>query len=184
MSIEYDNVKAWYIVQTVQKMEDQCKTNIEQRIKSLNMQDYIFQVFIPKVKTVYKTKKGIEKTKDELIYPGYIFIEMIVTEDSWFIVRNTPLVTGFLGSSGGGTQPVPLTDSEIIPILKQGGIKIEYNIDFKVGDTVEIVSGNYVGQSGIVESIDLEKQTAKVVVEFLGRSTSTDFAFNEIKANK
>lgn len=176
-----DLVKRWYCIQTVQKMEEQCKTGILQRIKSMKMEEHIFQVFIPKQTKVEKTKKGKEVTKEENIFPGYIFVQMIYTPDSWFIVRNTPLVTGFLGSSGGGAKPVPLTDEEMIPILKQGGMKIEYNVDFAVGDEINVIAGSFVGRTGIIQSIDYDKQTVTIEVEIFGRPTPTEISFNEIK---
>ena len=109
--------RAWYIIQSYAGCENAAKNNLVRRIKSMNMEDYIFQVLIPEVTHEEKKKNGEVKTVVERVYPGYIFVDMIVTDDSWFIVRNTPMVTGFLGSSGGGAKPVPLTDEEIIPIL-------------------------------------------------------------------
>jgi transcriptional antiterminator NusG len=106
---------------------------------------------------------------------------MIVTDESWFIVRNTPMVTGFLGSSGGGAKPVPLQPEEIIPVLKSCGITIEANVKFKVGDEVQILNGNFTGQVGTVESIDAETQIVTVLVDFFGRQTPTELSFEEVK---
>lgn len=116
---EMENNRCWYIVQTSSGLEYAAKRNLEQRIISMNMQDYIFQVLIPETRHMEKTKKGVLKEVVEKEYPGYLFVDMIVTDDSWFIVRNTPMVTGFLGSSGGGAKPVPLTEEEVFPILKK-----------------------------------------------------------------
>ena len=145
------------------------------------MENYIFQVLIPE--TVHTEKKKNGETKDvvEKIYPGYIFVDMIVTDESWFVVRNTPMVTGFLGSSGGGAKPVPLSDEEIIPVLKQCGISIETNVKFKVGDEVQILNGNFAGQVGTVESINVEERIVTVLVDFFGRQTPTEVNFDEIK---
>ena len=143
----------------------------------MNMEDYIFQVLIPEVTHEEKKKNGEVKTVVERVYPGYIFVDMIVTDDSWFIVRNTPMVTGFLGSSGGGAKPVPLTDEEIIPILKMCGVTIESNVKFKFGDTVQILNGNFAGQIGTVDSMDPETQ----IVSVFGRQTPTEVHFDEVK---
>ena len=109
---------------------------------------------------------------------------MIVTDESWFVVRNTPMVTGFLGSSGGGAKPVPLPNEEIIPILRTCGITVEFNIDFKVGDQVNVVSGPFAGQVVTVDSIDMENQKVTVLVDFFGRQTPQELTFDEIKAIK
>lgn len=184
MNVEIENLRAWYVVQTYSGLEYAAKRNLEQRIISLNMQDYIFQVIIPEIKRTEKNKKGELKEVVEKIYPGYLFVDMIVTDDSWFIVRNTPMITGFLGSSGGGAKPVPLPNDEIIPILKQAGIKIEIDVKFKVGDTVSIISGAFQGQDATVESLDLEKQMVVVLVDFFGRQTPQELRFDEIEPIK
>lgn len=116
------NERAWYVVQTYSGCENAAKKNIERRIESMDMSDLIFRVLVPEIVQTERKKNG--ELKEVLVkpYPGYVFIDMIVTDESWFMVRNTPMVTGFLGSSGGGAKPVPLTDEEIIPILKMCGI--------------------------------------------------------------
>lgn len=177
----FENLRAWYVIQTYNGMEYAAKRNLEQRIISMNMQDYIFQVLIPEKSHVEKKKNGEERVVVEKTYPGYIFIDMIVTDDSWFIVRNTPMVTGFLGSSGGGAKPVPLPNDEIIPILNDCGIKFELDVKFKVGDTVEVVSGTFAGQQVIVDSIDTESQKVVVLVDFFGRQTPQELRFDEVE---
>ena len=175
------NDRAWYVVQTYSGMENAAKRNIENRVESMGMSDCIFNVLVPETKDYEKKKNG--ELKEVIIkpYPGYVFIDMIVTDESWFIVRNTPMVTGFLGSSGGGAKPVPLTNDEIIPILKECGISIEIEINFKVGDTVTIISGNFMGQTAVVERIDMETQTAIVLVDLFGRQTASEVRFDEIQ---
>ena len=106
---------------------------------------------------------------------------MIVTEESWFIVRNTPMVTGFLGSSGGGAKPVPLPTDEILPILRNCGITIEANSKFKVGDQVQVLAGTFAGQTATIDSIDEEQQMLTVLVDFFGRQTPTEIHFEEAK---
>ena len=179
--MSYENERAWYVIQSYSGCENAAKSNLERRIKSLNMEDYIFQFLIPETVHTEKKKNGELKEVVEKIFPGYIFVDMIVTDESWFIVRNTPMVTGFLGSSGGGAKPVPLSDEEIIPILKQCGISIEANVKFKLGDEVQILNGNFTGQVGTVESINVDEQIVTVLVDFFGRQTPTEVHFDEIK---
>lgn len=184
MEQEQEVFRAWYVVQTYSGLEAAAKRNIEQRIISLNMQDYIFQVLIPEKTRQEKNKKGEFVDVVEKIYPGYLFIDMIVTDDSWFIVRNTPMVTGFLGSSGGGAKPVPLPDEEIIPILKECGIKLGVQIQFKVGDTVRVLSGLYAGQEVVVDSIDFDNEEVTILVEMFSTLTPQILSFNEVEAIK
>lgn len=184
MASEFENIRAWYVVQTYSGMEYAAKRNLQQRIISLNMQDYIFQVLIPEEKRYEKKKNGELKEIVERIYPGYLFVDMIVTDDSWFVVRNTPMVSGFLGSSGGGAKPVPLPNDEIIPILKHCGVKIEIDVNFKVGDVVNVISGTFAGQEATVDAIDVEKQIVTVLVDFFGRQTPQELRFDEVEVMK
>lgn len=184
MASEFENMRAWYVVQTYSGMEYAAKRNLDRRIVSMNMEDYIFQVLIPEEKRYEKKKNGDLKEIVERIYPGYLFVDMIVTDDSWWVVRNTPMVSGFLGSSGGGAKPVPLPNDEIIPILKQAGLKLEIEVNFKVGDVVNVISGTFAGQSATVESIDIEKQIVTVLVDFFGRQTPQELRFDEIEVEK
>ena len=184
MDYDYENERAWYVIQSYSGCENAAKVNLERRIKSMNMENYIFQVLIPETVRYEKKKNGEMKEIVEKQFPGYIFVDMIVTDESWFIVRNTPMVTGFLGSSGGGAKPVPLTNDEIIPILKECGMTLEIEAEFKVGDVVEVVSGTFVGQEATVESIDIENQTVVVLVDFIGRLTPNTLRFDEIKVKK
>lgn len=181
MAADFENMRAWYVVQTYSGMEYAAKRNLDRRIVSMNMEDYIFQVLIPEEKRYEKKKNGELKEIVERIYPGYLFVDMIVTDDSWWVVRNTPMVSGFLGSSGGGAKPVPLPNDEIIPILKQCGLKLEISVDFKVGDVVNVVSGTFAGQEATVESIDVEKQIVTVLVDFFGRQTPQELRFDEVE---
>ena len=173
--------RAWYIIQTYSGLENAAKTNIERRIKSMNMDEFFFQVLVPEEKRLEKKKNGEVKEVVSKIFPGYVFIDMIVTDETWFMVRNTPMVTGFLGSSGGGSKPVPLLDEEIIPILKMCGLTEDVKFDCKVGDKVKIVSGTFANQFGTIDSIDLEKRQVKVLIDFFGRPTPADLDFAEVK---
>lgn len=180
----FENERAWYVIQSYAGMEQAAKRNLERRIVSLNMEDYIFRVLIPETVRYEKKKNGELKEIVEKVYPGYIFVDMIVTDESWFVVRNTPMVTGFLGSSGGGAKPVPLPPEEIIPILRDCGIEIEYSLDFKVGDEVNVVNGPFAGQVATVESIDMENQKVTVLVDFFGRQTPQELNLDEVQAIK
>lgn len=173
--------RAWYILQSIPGLEAAAKRNLERIVKAKGLEDYIFNILIPSKTRQERKKNGEVKEVVERIYPGYIFIDMIVTNDTWFDVRNTPMITGFLGSSGGGAKPVPLEPDEIIPILKECGVTLEIEAKFKVGDVVEVISGTFVGQEATVESIDNENQTVVVLVDFFGRSTPNTLRFDEIK---
>ena len=173
--------RAWYSVQTYSGMENAVKKNIERRIASMNMQDYIFNVLVPEEKKLEKKKNGESKEIIEKPFSGYVFVDMIVTDETWFMVRNTPMVTGFLGSSGGGAKPVPIPDEEMLTILKMCGMVKEKPFECQVGDKVEVVQGTFTGQFGTIDSIDLEKKIVKVLVDFFGRPTPAELQFDEIK---
>lgn len=176
-----ENERAWYIVQTYSGCENAAKNYLERRIKSMDMEDYIFQVIIPETKRYEKKKNGEQKEIIEKVYPGYVFVEMIVTDESWFVVRNTPMVTGFLGSSGGGAKPVPLLPEEINPILKLCGIEREVDFKVKEGQKVKIVAGSLSGQEGVVNQIDKERQLVLVLVDMFGRQTPAELQFDEVE---
>jgi transcriptional antiterminator NusG len=174
------NERAWYVVQTYSGCENAAKKNIERRIESMDMGDRIFRVLVPEEKQIERNKNG--EVKEVIIkpFPGYVFIDMIVTDESWFMVRNTPMVTGFLGSSGGGAKPVPLTDEEILPILKMCGISTEKQFNGNVGDRVKIITGAFAQQEGVIDSIDQQKGTVKVLIYAFGRATPAELTFNEV----
>ena len=173
--------RRWYIVQTYSGYENAVKVNLERRIESMQMEDKIFQVMIPEEIRVEKKNDGTTKEKLVKIFPGYVFLEMIVTDDSWFVVRNTPGVTGFLGSSGGGTKPIPLPPEEINPILKKCGLMEVPKIDVSVGEQVKVVTGPFRDQIGKVDSIDNEKQEITVLVDMFGRQTPVELTFQDIE---
>ncbi len=179
--MDYENERAWYVIQSYSGCENAAKTNLERRIKSMNMENYIFRVLIPETVRYEKKKNGDMKEIIEKEFPGYIFVDMIVTDESWFVVRNTPMVTGFLGSSGGGAKPVPLTLDEILPILRSCGITLEAEAKFKAGDVVQVLTGMFAGQSATVDGIDMDKQIVTVLVDFFGRPTAKELHFDEVK---
>ncbi|MDD3171915.1 MAG: transcription termination/antitermination protein NusG [Bacilli bacterium] len=172
--------RAWYIVQTYSGLENAAKKNLERRVESMGMGDLVFNVLVPEERILEKKKNGEMKEVFVKPFPGYVFIDMIVTDESWFMVRNTPMVTGFLGSSGGGAKPVPLPDEEMVPIFKICGITTEKSFAGNVGDKVRIGAGTFVGQEGTISSIDMQKGTVTVLIYAFGRATPTELNFNEV----
>jgi len=173
--------KRWYVCQTYSGYENSVKLNLERRIESMQMEDKIFQVMIPEEIRIEKKADGTTKEKLVKIFPGYVFIEMAVTDDSWFVVRNTPGVTGFLGSSGGGTKPVPLPPEEINPILKKAGLMEIPKFEIEVGQKAKVVTGPFSGQIGDVDAIDEEKQIIVVLVDMFGRQTPVELGFDDVE---
>lgn len=172
--------KYWYVVQTYAGYENKVMTNVLKRIETMNMQEKIFRVLIPEEKEV-RIKDGVVKEKMRKTFPGYVLIEMIDEDDSWYMIRNTPGVTGFLGSSGKGTRPVPLPREEIEPILKKMGItNVDVNINIAVGQNVLVAAGPFAGQAGVIESIDQEHLRLTVLVELFGRETPVELEFSQI----
>lgn len=160
--------KQWYVVNTYSGHEKKVKENLEKRIESMGLQDIILRIVIPEhVETEIKNGKKVNTSKP--IFPGYVLVEMIMTDEAWYVVRNTSGVTGFIGSSGGGAKPFPLQKHELDPILKKMGLETEkIEVDFEVGDTVKIISGSLPGATGKVVEIDFDKEKATVLVDFLG----------------
>jgi transcription termination/antitermination protein NusG len=176
-----NNERAWYVVQTYSGCENAAKTNLEIRVKSMNMEELIFNVLVPEETTYEKKKNGEMKEVIVKPFPGYVFIDMIVTDESWFMVRNTPMVTGFLGSSGKGAKPVPLQNDEINPILKNYGLLNVAPPKVAAGDKIKVISGTFIGQYVTVDSVDAPKQTVKVWIEVFGRKTQAELSFDEIE---
>ena len=166
-----DEGRRWYVVNTYSGHENKVKENLEKRIESMGLQDTLFNIVIPEhIETEIKDGKKINKTK--IMFPGYVLVEMVMTDEAWYVVRNTSGVTGFIGSSGGGAKPFPMPKHEIDPILKSMGIRTtQLEINFEVGDEVKILSGPFAGKQGTVESIDKDKENAVVLIDFLGNQT-------------
>ena len=160
--------RGWYVIHTYSGYEEQVADNLNQRIESMNMQDKIFKVLVPKEKQI-EIKNGRRKTVEKKIYPGYVLVEMIVTDDSWYVVRNTPNVTGFIGL---GVRPTPMSQAEIDRIQKRMGVEEpKYKIEFKPGDLVRITDGPLKGFEAKVTEIDEDKGKIKVLVSMFGRET-------------
>ncbi len=170
--------KNWYVIHTYSGYEDAVAKNLKQRIESLDMDDKIFNVLVPKEKKI-KIKDGKRKVVEEKIYPGYVLVEMIVTDDSWYVVRNTPNVTGFVGA---GTTPVPVSKEEIDILKKRMGVEEpQYKIEFEIGDPVKITDGPFKDFDGKVSEIDAEKGKVKVLVNMFGRDTPVELDSLQIK---
>ncbi len=167
----WQDEKQWYVVNTYSGHENKVKENLEKRIESMGLQDVLFNIIIPEhMETEIKDGKKVSKLVN--MFPGYVLVEMIMTDDAWYVVRNTSGVTGFIGSSGGGAKPFPLAKHEIDPILRSMGIRDEHvEISFTVGDEVKVLGGPFSQSTGKVEAIDMEKQLAKVILSMFGRDT-------------
>lgn len=170
--------KNWYVIHTYSGYEEAVAKNLKQRIESLGMEDKIFNVIVPKEKKI-KIKEGKRKTIEEKIYPGYILVEMIVTDDSWYVVRNTPNVTGFVGA---GTTPIPVSLEEITSLKKRMELsEPEFNIDVTIGELVKIIDGPFSESEGKVSDIDRERGKVKVLVNMFGRDTPVELDSLQIK---
>jgi transcriptional antiterminator NusG len=170
--------KHWYVLHTYSGYEDSVAFNLKQRIESMGMEDKIFDVLVPKEKKI-KIKDGKRVTIEEKIFPGYVLVEMIVTDDSWYVVRNTPNVTGFVGS---GTIPTPVSDAEIQFLQKRMGVEEpKYKIDVRPNDLVRIMDGPFKDYEGKVAETDDEKGKVKVLVSIFGRETPLELDFLQIK---
>ncbi len=176
-----DEGRQWYVVNTYSGHEHKVKENLIKRVESMGLQDYLFQIVIPEqTETIIKDGKKVNVTKN--MFPGYVLVEMIMTDEAWYIVRNTSGVTGFIGSSGGGAKPFPVLREEIDPILKKMGIKTDVvNIDFAVGDEVVVTGGPAEGKQGKVEAIDMTKQIAKIYINMLGSLVKTEVELGMLK---
>ena len=174
------NEKRWYVLHTYSGYENRVKSNLESRAQSMGMEDYIFQVVVPE-ETVRQVKDGQAKEVEEKTFPGYVLVEMVMTDQAWYVARNTPGVTGFLGSHGGGSKPTPLLPEEVDRILVRMGQDVaRTDINVAVGDNVKIIAGAFADLSGKVIEVDRDKLKLKVEIEIFGRLTTTELDFNQI----
>ena len=172
--------KKWYVVNTYSGHENKVKEKLEMRANSMDMKDYIYRVIVPE-QTVVEEKDGVEKEKVKKLFPGYILVEMVMTDEAWFIVRNTPGVTGFIGSSGKGAKPTPLQPYEVDNILNSMGIsRIDAYNELKEGDSIKIVDGPFVGMVGKIESVDIENKIVNAIVDLFGQETSIEVELKQI----
>ncbi|MCJ8009743.1 transcription termination/antitermination protein NusG [Lederbergia wuyishanensis] len=173
--------KNWYVVHTYSGYENKVKANLEKRVESMGMQDKIFRVIVPEDEET-DFKNGKKKVVKRKVFPGYVLVEIIMTDDSWYVVRNTPGVTGFVGSSGSGSKPTPLLPEEISFILKRMGLE-EKRIDvkFEPGETVTVKEGPFANFTGKIEDMDQTKGKARVMVNMFGRETPVELDFTQIE---
>ena len=173
--------KEWYVVNTYSGHENKVKEKLEMRASTMGMEDYIFRIIVPEQKTV-EVKDGVEKEKVSKMFPGYILVEMIMTDEAWFIVRNTPGVTGFIGSSGKGAKPFPLTNQEVDKILSNMGMsRIDIESELAVGDNIKVINGAFANMFGKVKNIDMANQKIEVALDLFGQETIVEVEFSEIE---
>ena len=168
-----DGTAKWYVVHTYSGYENKVKTSIDRMVEYRGMQDLIQEVVIPTEDRI-EIKDGVKKVKTRKLFPGYVVIKMIVNNETWYLVRNTEGVTGFVGH---GSDPIPLTKEEIV---RMGIEKLKIDLDIEVGDTIRIIGGVFEGQLGIVEAINPEKQIVKVRISMFGRDTPAEIAFSQV----
>jgi len=170
--------RRWYVLHTYSGYEENVSRNLKQRIESMDMEDKIFDVLIP-TETKIKIKNGKRKTVKEKIFPGYVLVSMIVTDASWYVVRNTPNVTGFVGS---GTTPTPVSEAEIKQLMQRmGAEEPEFKVDIEVGEVVKITDGPFKDYEGKISEVDEARGKAKVLVSMFGRETPIELDFLQIK---
>lgn len=170
--------RRWYAIHTYSGYEENVSGSLQQRVDSMDMHDKIFNILVPKEKKI-KIKNGKRRVIEEKIFPGYVLVEMIVTDDSWYVVRNTPNVTGFIGT---GTTPTPLSDDEVTALQKRMGVdEPEYKLDVSAGSVVQITDGPFKNFEGKVAEIDQARGKIKVMVNMFGRETPIELDFLQVK---
>ena len=173
--------KQWYVVNTYSGHENKVKEKLEMRAESMDMQDYIYRIVIPEEKVV-EVKDGVTKEKTKKMFPGYILVEMVMTDEAWYVVRNTPGVTGFIGSSGKGAKPTPLQPYEVDSILANMGIsRMDIDTELTEGAKVKIIAGPFNGMFGTVDSVDIPNQKVMLLVDLFGQETSVEVELSQIQ---
>jgi transcriptional antiterminator NusG len=175
---EIDDGRAWYVIHSYSGYENKVKKNLEHRIESMGMQDQIFQVVVPTEEEV-ELRDGQRRTTERRVFPGYILVQMIMNDDSWYVVRNTPGVTGFVGS---GTKPVPLRPEEVEKIMKRMEVKApRIKVGFRLGQKVRVVEGPFEDFMGTVDEINMDKGKVRILVSFFGRETPVELDFLQVE---
>jgi len=178
-SVEGEKDKKWYVIHTYSGYENKVKANLEKRVESMEQQDKIFRVLVPMEEEI-EIKDGKKKINKKKIFPGYVLVEMIMDDDSWYVVRNTPGVTGFVGS---GTRPIPLRPSEMRQILRQMGMdEPRHKVAFEVGQSVRVISGPFDGFIGAIDEVSAERGKLKVLVSMFGRETPVELDFGQVES--
>lgn len=174
----YDDTRAWYAINTYSGYEDKVADSVRQRINSIDLADKIFDAIVPKEKQI-EIKNGKRKVVDRKIFQGYVLVEMKLSDETWYIIRNTPGVTGFVGT---GTQPTPVSEKEIAKIKKRMGVEDpKYTVNYEIGEVVSITDGPFKGFEGAVNEIDAQKGKLKVMVSMFGRDTSVELDALQVK---
>lgn len=175
--------KLWYVVNTYSGHESKVAANLEMRTESMGMENYIYRVIVPE-QTEIEIKDGVKKEKIKKMFPGYLLVEMIMSDEAWYVVRNTPGVTGFIGSSGRGAKPTPLSPQEIDKVLSQIGMsRVDIESEVAEGDKVTIIDGPFKGMEGKVDNIDLQAQKMAVLIDLFGQETPVEVDFSQISKN-
>ena len=178
MAQRYDSTRMWYAIHSYSGYEERVADSIRQRINTVDMGDKIFDVIVPKEKQI-EIKNGKRRVVEKKIFQGYVLVDMKMTEDAWYIIRNTPSVTGFVGS---GNEPTPVMDEEVAKIKKRMGVEDpKHNIDYKIGEVVSVVDGPFKGFDGAVSEIDSQKGKLKVMVSMFGRDTPVELDALQVK---
>lgn len=172
---DYDLVPRWYVVHTYTGYENKIKTDLEKTVENRELEDFFFEIVVPMEEQI-EIKDGKRKSSLKKVFPGYILIKMIVTEETWYIVRNTRGVTSFVGS---GTDPIPLTEDEILSMGIEDSKDI--NVNYEIGDVIEIVNGSFEGLSGTVQEINKEKYTVTALIAMFGRETPIELEFAQVR---
>lgn len=172
--------KEWFVVNTYSGHENKVKEKLLMRAESMGMQDYIFRVIVPEQEET-EIKDGVTKKRIKKLFPGYILVEMIMTDEAWYVVRNTPGVTGFIGSSGKGAKPTPLPPQEVDNVLKVMGMsRIDVDKELSIGTKVKIIGGPFTGMFGTIEEIDNDSQKFVLNVDLFGQETQVEVDFEQI----
>ena len=175
--------KQWYVVNTYSGHESKVKEKLEMRAESMGMQDYIFRVIVPET-TEVEIKDGVKKEKTKKMFPGYILVEMIMTDEAWHLVRNTPGVTGLIGSSGRGSKPTPLLPQEIDRVLANMGLsRLNIESEVAIGDEVSITDGPFKGMHGKVDAINAETNRLSILIDLFGQETSVEVELFQVSKN-
>ena len=173
--------KEWYVVNTYSGHENKVKEKLEMRASTMGMEDYILRVVVPE-QTEVEIKDGVQKEKVKKMFPGYILVEMVMTDEAWFIVRNTPGVTGFIGSSGKGAKPFPLTPAEVDKILGSMGMsRLEIGNTLNIDDMVKVINGPFANMYGKVKTINMEEQKLEVALDLFGQETIVELGLTDIE---
>lgn len=169
----------WYVVHTYSGYENKVKANIEKTIENRHLEDQILEVRVP-MQDVTELKNGVSRQVQKKMFPGYVLLNMVMNDDTWYVVRNTRGVTGFVGP---GSKPVPLTETEMrnLGIVGDETVAMSIEVDFEVGDNVVVISGAWEDTTGIIQSINVQKQTVTINVELFGRETPVEISFAEVR---